>query len=81
MTLNELCGCEDPSVYEKMTDAELLELFKPVLNVTRPEQAKLLRTNKLEPQPVYITPAKRKALAAAQEAGIDLSFMYQRKRR
>lgn len=39
MTIEQILGLESPEQIEKMTDAQLLEYFKPYLNITRPELA------------------------------------------
>lgn len=44
MTIEQLLNCS-ASELETMTDAQLLEYFAPVLNVTRPETGKIVKLN------------------------------------
>lgn len=80
MTIEQLLDCSAEQL-EKMSDAQLLEHFQKYLNVTRPEKAAAIReqrrpTNNTPKSvtPVYLSPQKKLALAAMQEAGIDMEF-------
>ena len=78
MTLGQLLEME-PEVLEKMTDAELLEHFKPYLEVTRPERARLAKPKtQHEPTP-YLSHGKKKALNALGAMGIDMGDLFKKK--
>ena len=76
MTLDQLLNCSAAEL-EKMTDAQLLEHFKPFLDVTRPERARLAKPKTHEPAP-YLTPGKKKALGALGAMGIDMSDLFKK---
>jgi hypothetical protein len=82
VTLEQLLECSAKQLRE-FTDEQLLEFFKPVLNVTRPS---LIRedssnnksgTSSIRPKRSGPSPGsdKAKALEIAKRAGIDLSFL------
>lgn len=69
MTIESIVGCSADEL-ERMTDAELLEHFKPYLNVTRPENnpRAIQEQRKLQ----IINPQLAKGLALAKSLGIDI---------
>lgn len=73
MTIEQLCECSADEL-EKMTDAELLEHFKPYLSVTRPELA-VKPVRAIEQSPVFIDPKKKRAMEALAAAGLDMGFL------
>jgi len=81
MTLEELYDMNADQL-EKLTDAQVIELFAPFFNVTRPELVERARaaSRPIEP-PKYISPAKQNALNLLKESGIDLSELNLTKRR
>ena len=68
---------------EKMTDAELMEIFKPFLNVTRPELAKVNHKPKDQYKglPIVMSDGKKKALAMLAAEGVDLTFLSRMRRK
>lgn len=77
MTIDELL--EAPiEVQEKMTDKELLELFEPFLNITRPER--IVKKKETEER-VYITPAQQKAMEFLSANGVDTGLLFKRKKK
>lgn len=83
MTLPELFD-SSPDVWEKMNDAELLEVFKESLTQTRPELA--VRAERKQDDTaskvVMADPKKAAQLAALAAAGVDMSFMdFKKKKR
>lgn len=64
---------------EAMTDEQKMEVFRPCLNVTRPELAKVQHkqeTKQLKNFPVIeMTPQKRAALAMLASEGVDMGFL------
>lgn len=77
MTIEELLEASI-EVQEKMTDKELLELFEPFLNVTRPER---IVKQKKEEERVYITPAQQKAMEFLGANGVDTSLLFKKKKK
>ena len=69
MTIETLIGCSADEL-ERMSDAELLEHFKPYLNVTRPENnpKAIQEQRKL----MVVNPQLAKGLALAKSLGIDI---------
>jgi hypothetical protein len=69
MTIETIVCCSADEL-ERMTDAELLEHFKPYLNVTRPENnpRAIQEQRKLQ----IINPQLAKGLALAKSLGIDV---------
>lgn len=84
MTLSELLD-SDASTLEKLTDAQLLEYFKPFLSVTRPELARAAHTTssvgkryaEQKSLPLY-NDKQRAALELMAANGVDISFMKRR---
>lgn len=84
MTLEQLLDC-DADTLVKMTDTELLEHFKPYLNVTRPELARAASTStnigkhyaEQKQLPIY-NDKQRAALELMAANGVDVSFMKRR---
>lgn len=87
MTLEQLLQC-DAATLKGMSDKELLEYFKPYLNVTRPELAekparKSPTTAVKEYKPtVQLTPQKQRALELLAASGdVDMSFLKRQMKR
>ena len=85
MTLEALVEL-DSAGWDKITDAQLLEIFKDALTVTRPEMAATRpKSNNTQTQPVLQklmqNPDKAAAIKRLQMEGLDLSFMNKRKKR
>lgn len=84
MTLEELTSYSADKL-EKMTDAELLEHFKPFLDVTRPERASVRRVitqNNNSKQPaITMTPEKQKAFELLANQGVDIAELLRRKKK
>lgn len=85
MTLEELI--DSPEKFESLTDAQLLEYFKPALQVTRPELARASRESRQssgsrssvkQPELPKLNDKQQKALAALAAQGIDVSFAQRR---
>ena len=70
MKIEELLQC-DAATLEKMTDTELLEHFKDVLHVTRPEQQPKRVTNVMQ-QVAKANPKVIAAMAIASSHGIKI---------
>ena len=79
MTLDQLLECSADEL-EKMTDAQLLEHFKPFLDVTRPERARVAKSKTQHTPAVFMTPAKKKSLSVLAGLGIDIDLGGKRKR-
>jgi len=78
MTIEQLIAC-DAATLEKMSDQELLEHFKVMLDVTRPERQTV--TNQKKEQQLKITNPKLAAgLALAKQLGFDNSLLNFKKR-
>jgi hypothetical protein len=70
MTLEQLLDCEDPEFWEKLTDDQLLEYFKPYLTVTRPElAAKPRQKQQFDPE----AQARQLKIMQLKAIGIDVS--------
>ena len=70
MTLEQLLDCEDPEFWEKLTDDQLLEYFKPYLTVTRPElAAKPRQKQQFDPE----SQARQLKIMQLKAIGIDVS--------
>ncbi len=81
MTIDELVEL-DSKGWEKLTDADLLLIFKDALTVTRPELAKTRTTNQQKQLPIInMNPAKQAALKELQLAGLDIGFMMRKKKK
>jgi hypothetical protein len=81
MTLAQLLEC-DAATLEKMSDAELLEHFKPYLDVTRPERARTIAKKQTQHEPKqFISPGKKRAMEALSNLGIDMDLFKKGKRR
>lgn len=84
MTLEQLLDCDADKLIA-MTDAELLEHFKPYLSVTRPELARAAHANQgagkhyseQKELPIY-NDKQRAALELMAANGVDISFMNRR---
>lgn len=85
MTLSELLDSDAPTL-EKLTDAQLLEYFKPYLSVTRPELARTAHAStssvgkhyaEQKQLPIY-NDKQRAALELMASEGVDVSFMKRR---
>ena len=67
------------SELEAMTDEQKMEVFKPCLNVTRPELARVINkqeTRVMRNAPVIQMDSKKKAaLAMLAAEGMDMSFL------
>lgn len=70
-TIEQLIGMSGDEL-EKMTDEQLLEHFKPMLCVTRPEVA-AKRVIKHEQQIAKVNPKLALGLSLMKELGIDAS--------
>lgn len=87
MTPEQLIDC-DAAQLIAMSDVELLEHFKPYLNVTRPELARAASTYtsvgkhyaEQKQLPIY-TDKQQAALKLLAEQGVDVSFMNRRKKK
>ncbi len=81
MTIEEVLECS-ASQLEAMSDAELLKHFQQYLDVTRPERvAERKQTNNPKPHvQIYLSPAKKAAMAMLADEGVDLSFLNRRKK-
>lgn len=77
MKLEELTDCTAEQL-EKMTDAELLEHFKPMLNVTRPDRARIYQPQKQEK--LVMTPELQKKMDFLRDNGIDIGFLHRKKK-
>ncbi len=73
MKLEDLLECSAEKL-EAMTDAELLEWFKPFLNVTRPEFAPRPKAPTNKPVPVAQTPQFAAKIRQLQEMGMDINL-------
>ena len=80
MTLSELLKCSADEL-EKMSDADLLKHFEQYLVVTRPERARAAAPKKNNEPAVYVSPGKKRAFAALENMGVDLSLFDKRKRK
>lgn len=77
MTIEELLDCT-PEQLESFTDAQLLEWFKPFINITRPEYAPKPQARKeVFKQP----PLDAKKQAALESLGIDMDFMNRKRKK
>lgn len=63
---------------EKLSDAQLLEFFKPMLEVTRPDRARANKPKDTQPSLPFMPPTKKAAVNALKDLGIDLDFMGQK---
>ncbi len=81
MKIEDLLECS-PEQLEKMSDDELKKHFDQYFNVTRPERARATQAKKSlsEPTP-YMSPGKRKAIAALADMGMDVDFFKKRKKK
>ncbi len=71
MTIESLIEC-DAATLERMTDAELLEHFKSMLDISRPER-QAVSTIKREQQMTFQNPKLAQGLALAKSLGFDSS--------
>lgn len=75
MTIEQITECTAEQL-KAMTDEELLKHFQQYLIVTRPDQVQRVKQQpEKEMQKVYMSPAKKQALAELEASGIDISFM------
>lgn len=77
MTLEQLTKCNADEL-EKLTDAQLLEHFKPFFNVTRPEFAQ--KQKKQEQPTMYLSPQKQAMLRLLADEGVDIKAIVTNKR-
>jgi hypothetical protein len=80
MSIDEMVGLSADQL-EKLSDEQLLEYFKPYLDVTRPERAKREKQKETKLIQVQLSPQKQAALKALAESGVDLSFLNARRKR
>ena len=80
MTIDQLVEL-DADAWDKLDDAALMEIFKPFLNVTRPELARAQRpkthtaSSFTKTKTVELSDAKQRALAMLASEGLDMGFM------
>lgn len=78
MTIDQLVEL-DADEWDKLSDAQLMEIFKPFLSVTRPEIVRANRPKQsitMQNKPVVIMDErKQKALAMLASEGMDMSFL------
>lgn len=87
MTLEDLLDCDADKLIA-MSDEELLNHFKPYLNVTRPELARAASTStnvgrhyaEQKQLPIY-NERQQAALKLLAEQGVDISFTNRRKKK
>lgn len=85
MTIEELT--HNPDKMASMSDAELLEFWKPYFTVTRPELVERVaprqktQTRQEVVQTTPISPEKKRALELLASEGVDLSFLNTRKKK
>lgn len=72
MTIEQLAE-QTADKLKALSDEELDKVLRPYYTVTRPEL--IVRKEKKEEPQMYLTPAKKEALALLQESGVDISFM------
>ena len=80
MKIEELLECSAEQL-QAMTDAQLLEHFKPYLNVTRPEFAPRPKAPTNRPVPVAETKQFAAKVAQLNALGLDLDINDFRKRK
>lgn len=78
MTLEELLD-SPADVLESMSDAQLLEFFKPFFNVTRPELAPKTNRGTRTTEPT-VSFAMRQKISQLAELGIDASHLLKKKK-
>jgi len=79
MTIEQILDCSADQL-EALTDEQLLEYFKPFLNVTRPELAPKKERSSLSQG--TLMPINTKTIAAAEQLkslGIDVSYLFHKK--
>jgi len=79
MKLDDLLNA-GPEVFEKMSDKELEDFFRPMLTLTRPDDKMLARALENHQKKAGVMPNNRKTLSAdalskAKALGVDLSFL------
>lgn len=80
MTIEQIVECSAEQL-EKMSDEELLEHFKKYLDVTRPERITRKQTTMYQEPVAPVSIEKKNALLKAEELGIDMSFMFQKRKK
>lgn len=78
MTIEELADLSADELC-KLSNEELTKILSPYFAVTRPEM--IVRTEKKQEAPVYISPQKQAALALLAEEGVDISFLNRKKKK
>jgi len=73
MTLSQLLDCSADEL-AKLSDAQLLEHFKPYLDVTRPERARLMKPKPQHEPAVFVSPGKKRALESLAKMGLDMDL-------
>ncbi len=80
MTIEELAE-QTVDKLKALSNEDLTKILEPYFPKTRPELVKKARVeSKQKELPVYISPAKSKAMALLEEEGIDLSFLKGKKK-
>jgi hypothetical protein len=73
--LEEICNCSADEL-EKMTDQQLLEWFKPMLDISRPERATAV-AKKQEQKMVQSNPKLAAGLKLLEGLGVDSKGLLQ----
>jgi len=79
MSIDEICGMSAAEL-AKMTDEQLLEHFKPFLDITRPERVRQVKQKEMKVQQIQLSPMKQAALEMLKQSGVDLSFLNARRK-